>query len=40
MTYFRDLTELCVYGVTMGFGLSFILWAIGLPARLFRDILR
>ena len=40
MSPFTNLTELCVYGVSLGFGLSFVLWGIGLPARLFRDLLK
>lgn len=40
MGAFRDLMELCVYGVTTGFGVSFILWGLGLSGRLFRVLVR
>jgi hypothetical protein len=38
--YFADLTELCLYGVMTGFGLSFIVWAIGVVPRAFKMFLR
>jgi hypothetical protein len=37
---FNDLTELVCYGVSLGFGLSLILWGIALIPRAFMSFLR
>jgi hypothetical protein len=37
---FQTLTELSVYGVMLGFGLSFILWGIALIPRAFKIFMK
>ena len=40
MSYFNELTELCVFGVSTGFLLSFLMWFFGIVPRAFRLFVR